>query len=187
MIIRENYLKKIRPFYEQDLIKVITGIRRSGKSVILRQIINEIKESGVRDENIIYINFELTDYSDIKTYKDLDEYIKMRIVNQDKYYLFLDEIQHVKEWERTINSYKAKYADKISIFVTGSNSDLLSSELATILSGRYVSFKINPFSFKEVCDFKKYELDKYYLEEAFNDYVKWGGLPQRFSLMMNMK
>ena len=72
----------------------------------------------------------------------------MRIVNQDKYYLFLDEIQHVKEWERTINSYKAKYADKISIFVTGSNSDLLSSELATILSGRYVSFKITPFSFK---------------------------------------
>ena len=182
MIIRENYLKKIRPFYGQDLIKVITGIRRSGKSVILRQIINEIKESGVRDENIIYINFELTDYSDIKTYKDLDEYIKMRIVNQDKYYLFLDEIQHVKEWERTINSYKAKYADKISIFVTGSNSDLLSSELATILSGRYVSFKITPFSFKEVCDFKKYELDKYYLEEPFNDYVKWGGLPQRFSL-----
>lgn len=182
MVIRENYLKKIRPFYNQDLIKVITGIRRCGKSVILRQIINEIIESGVKDENIIYMNFELSDYSEIKTSKELDKYIKDRLINADKYYLFFDEIQYVKEWERTVNSYKAKYEDKISIFVTGSNSDLLSGELATLLSGRYVSFKIKPFSFAEVCKFKNYELDKYKLEEQFNNYVKWGGLPQRFSL-----
>ena len=182
MIIRENYLKLIRPFYDEDLIKVITGIRRSGKSVILKQIINEVLEKGVKEENIIYINFELTDYSYIKTPKELDEYIKRRIVNSDKYYLFFDEIQYVKEWEKTINSYKAKYGDKISIFITGSNSDLLSGELSTLLSGRYVSFKIRPFSFKEVCEFKNYELDKYKLEEQFNDYIKWGGLPQRFSL-----
>lgn len=182
MVIRENYLKKIRPFYNQDLIKVITGIRRCGKSVILRQIINEIIESGVKDENIIYINFELSDYSEIKTSKELDKYIKDRIINTDKCYLFFDEIQYVKEWERTVNSYKAKYGDKISIFITGSNSDLLSGELATLLSGRYVSFKIRPFSFSEVCEFKNYELDKYKLEEAFNNYVKWGGLPQRFNL-----
>lgn len=182
MVIREKYLKKIRPFYNQDLIKVITGIRRCGKSVILRQIINEIIETGVKDENIIYMNFELSDYSDVKTSKELNEYIKDRIKNTDKYYLFFDEIQYVKDWERIINSYKAKYGDKISIFVTGSNSDLLSGELATLLSGRYVSFKIKPFSFKEVCEFKNYELDKYKLEESFNDYVKWGGLPQRFNL-----
>ena len=182
MIIRENYLKLIRPFYDEDLIKVITGIRRSGKSVILKQIINEVLEKGVKEENIIYINFELTDYSYIKTSKELDEYIKTRIVNSNKYYLFFDEIQYVKEWEKTINSYKAKYGDKISIFITGSNSDLLSGELSTLLSGRYVSFKIRPFSFKEVCEFKNYELDKYKLEEQFNDYIKWGGLPQRFSL-----
>lgn len=182
MVIRENYLKKIRPFYNQDLIKVITGIRRCGKSVILRQIINEIIESGVKDENIIYMNFELSDYSEIKTSKELDKYIKGRIINADKYYLFFDEIQYVKEWERIVNSYKAKYGDKISIFVTGSNSNLLSGELATLLSGRYVSFKIKPFSFAEVCKFKNYELDKYKLEEQFNNYVKWGGLPQRFSL-----
>lgn len=131
MVIRENYLKKIRPFYNQDLIKVITGIRRCGKSVILRQIIDEILESGVNDENIIYMNFELSDYLDIKDFKELDKYIKDRIINTNKYYLFFDEIQYVKEWERTINSYKAKYEDKISIFITGSNSDLLSSELAT--------------------------------------------------------
>ncbi len=182
MVIRENYLEKIRPFYNQDLIKVITGIRRCGKSVILRQIINEIKESGIKDGNIIYMNFEETDYLDIKTAKELDKYIKDKIVNVDKYYLFLDEIQYVKEWERTVNSYKTKYGDKISIFLTGSNSDLLSGELATLLSGRYVSFKVKPFSFMEVCKFKNYELDKYKLEEQFNNYVKWGGLPQRFNL-----
>lgn len=182
MVIRENYLEKIRPFYNQDLIKVITGIRRCGKSVILRQIISEIKESGVKDDNIIYMNFELSDYSDIKTAKELDKYIKDRIVNIDTYYVFLDEIQYVKEWEKTINSYKAKYGDKISMFLTGSNSDLLSGELATLLSGRYVSFKIRPFSFAEVCKFKNYELDKYKLEEPFNNYIKWGGLPQRFNL-----
>ena len=182
MVIRENYLKKIRPFYNQDLIKVITGIRRCGKSVILKQIINEIKKTGIKDENIIYINFELSDYSDIKTSKELDEYIKNKMINKNKYYLFFDEIQNVKEWEKIVNSYKAKYETNISIFITGSNSDLLSSELATLLSGRYVSFKIRPFSFKEVCEFKNCELDKYKLEETFNNYIKWGGLPQRFTL-----
>ena len=142
MIIREKYLSKIRPFYNYDLIKVITGIRRCGKSVILRQIINEIRESGIKDEDIIYMNFEITDYADIKTWKELDKYIKDKIVNDDKYYLFLDEVQYVKEWERVVNSYKTKYGDKISIFVTGSNSDLLSSELATLLSRKSVSLKI---------------------------------------------
>lgn len=182
MITREKYLKKIRPFYEQDLIKVITGIRRCGKSVILKQIINELITSGVKEENIIYINFEWSDYLDIKTARKLDQYIKYKIINKDKYYLLIDEIQYVKDWERTVNSYKAKYGDKISIFVTGSNSDLLSSELATLLSGRYVSFKIRPFSFQEVCEFKNYKQDKYQLEKEFHDYMKWGGLPQRFIL-----
>lgn len=181
MIKRENYLKKIRPFYDQDLIKVITGIRRCGKSVILKQIMEEIKNTGIKEENIIYINFELTDYANIKNYLDLDKFLKDKIKNKDKYYLFLDEIQYIEDWEKTINSYKAKYEDNISIFITGSNSDLLSGELATLLSGRYVSFKIRPFSFKEVCEFNNYELDKYKLEKEFNDYVKWGGLPQRFN------
>lgn len=181
MIKRENYLKKIRPFYDQNLIKVITGIRRCGKSVILKQIMDEIKNTGIKEKNIIYINFELTDYANIKNYLDLDKFIKDKIKNKDKYYLFLDEIQYIEDWEKTINSYKAKYEDNISIFITGSNSDLLSGELATLLSGRYVSFKIRPFSFKEVCEFNNYELDKYKLEKEFNDYVKWGGLPQRFN------
>ena len=109
MIKRENYLKKIRPFYNQNLIKVITGIRRCGKSVILKQIMDEIEKKGVNEENIIYINFELTDYANIKNYLDLDKFIKDKIKNKDKYYLFLDEIQYVENWEKTINSYKAKY------------------------------------------------------------------------------
>ena len=182
MVIRETYLKRIRPFYDVDLIKVITGIRRCGKSTILRQIMDEIIKSGVKESNIIYINLEFPEYFDIKTYRDLYEYINKKIVNNDKYYLFIDEIQNVDHFEEVLNAYKAKYQDKISIFITGSNSDLLSGELATLLAGRYVSFKISPFSFKEVCEFKHYELDKYKLDEQFDDYLTWGGLPQRFSL-----
>lgn len=181
MIIRDNYLSKIRPFYDVDLIKVITGIRRSGKSVILTQIIDEIKENGIDDKYIIYINFESKEYSFIKNDDDLYKYIKEKMTNNKKYYLFFDEIQNVEKWELAINSFKADYKEKVSIFITGSNSDLLSSELATHIAGRYVSFKILPFSFKEVCILKECEKkNKYELEEVFEDYMRWGGMPQRF-------
>ena len=181
MIIRDNYLSKIRPFYDVDLIKVITGIRRSGKSVILTQIIDEIKENGVKDKYIIYVNFESKEYSFIKNDDDLYKYIKEKIVDNKKYYLFFDEIQNVKKWELAINSFKTDYKENISIFITGSNSDLLSSEFATHIAGRYVSFKIFPFSFKEVCILKEHEnKNKYELETDFEDYMRWGGMPQRF-------
>lgn len=181
MIIREEYLSKIRPFYEVDLIKVITGIRRSGKSVILTQIIDEIKNNNIDDSHIIYINFELKEYSFIKCDDDLYKYIKEKIVDDKKYYLFFDEIQNVENWELTINSFKSKYKENISIFITGSNSDLLSGELATHIAGRYVSFKLLPFSFKEVYMLKKYNSkSKYELEQIFEDYMRWGGMPQRF-------
>ena len=181
MIIRDIYLSKIRPFYDVDLIKVITGIRRSGKSVILTQIIDEIKENGIDDKYIIYINFESKEYSFIKNDDDLYKYIKEKMVDNKKYYLFFDEIQNVEKWELTINSFKSDYKEKVSIFITGSNSDLLSSELATLIAGRYVSFKILPFSFKEVCILKECEKkNKYELEEIFEDYMRWGGMPQRF-------
>ncbi len=180
MIIRENYLKKIRPFYDVDLIKVITGIRRCGKTITFLQIMDEIKEKGVPEENIIYINFELKKYSFIKNDDDLYQYIKENMKNKKKYYLFLDEIQNVLKWELTINSLKAEYNDKISIFITGSNSDLLSSELATHIAGRYVSFQIHPFTFEEVCEFKKIKnKNKYELESEFENYLLWGGMPQR--------
>ena len=183
MIIREKYLSKIRPFYDQDLIKVITGIRRCGKSVILTQIIDEIKKNNVNDSHIIYINFEIKEYSFIKNDDDLYKYIKDKIIDNDKYYLFFDEIQNVNNWELAINSFKAEFKENISIFITGSNSDLLSSELATHISGRYVSFKIYPFTFKEVCELKKIQnKNKYELKQDFDEYMIWGGMPQRFML-----
>lgn len=183
MIIREKYLSKIRPFYDQDLIKVITGIRRCGKSVILTQIIDELKKEGITDEQIIYLNFESKEYSNIKNDDDLYLYIKKNLKNKNKYYLFFDEIQNVECWERTVNSFKADLKDNVSIFITGSNSDLLSGELATHLAGRYVSFKVSPFTFKEVCELKGIlDKDKYDLVKYFNEYVIWGGLPQRFML-----
>lgn len=177
MIKRENYLKKIRGFYGQDLIKVITGIRRSGKSTLLKQIIDELKDKGVNEKRIIYINFEDIEMSFIKNEMDLNDYVKKQIKNDEKYYLFFDEIQNVMNWEKAVNSFKA--TKNVSIFITGSNSNLLSGELATLLAGRYVSFKIQPFSFKEVCELKKIT-NKNDIEKAFENYIKWGGMPQRF-------
>ena len=183
MIKREKYLKNIRPFYEQDLIKVITGIRRCGKSVVLMQIIDELKETGIKEEQIIYINFEFVDYIDITNAKELNNFIEKKLVNKNKYYVFFDEIQNVDKWEKVVNSLKSKYNENISIFITGSNSDLLSGELATHIAGRYVSFKIYPFTFDEVCEFKGIKnKDKYELEKTFDDYIIWGGMPQRFSM-----
>ena len=184
MIIREIYLSRIRPFYNQDLIKVIMGIRRCGKSVLLLQIIDELKEKGIEENQIIYINFENEDYSFIKNDIDLHNYIKEKIINKEKYYLFFDEIQNVKDWEKAINSFKA--SKNVSIFITGSNSDLLSGELATHLAGRYVSFKIYPLTFSEVCEFKNIK-DKKDIEETFDDYITWGGMPQRFMLTDEMQ
>ncbi len=162
MIIREKYLSKIRPFYDVDLIKVITGIRRCGKSVILTQIIDELKENKVKEKQIIYLNFELKEYSTIKNDDDLNAFVKEMMKDDIKYYLFFDEIQNISNWEKAINSFKSEYKENISIFITGSNSNLLSGELATHLAGRYVSFKIFPFTFKEVCKLKGIETkDKY--------------------------
>lgn len=177
MIKREKYLKNIRGFYNQDLIKVITGIRRSGKSTLLKQIIEELKDNGINSKRIIYINFEDVEMSFIKNEMDLNAYIKKQIKDEEKHYLFFDEIQNVNNWEKAINSFKA--TKNVSIFITGSNSNLLSGELATLLAGRYVSFKIQPFSFKEVCELKGLK-DKSDIEKAFDDYMKWGGMPQRF-------
>lgn len=179
MLIREKYLSKIRPFYDVDLIKVIIGIRRCGKSVVLLQIMDELRSKGINNSQIIYINFEDEDYAYIKDDKDLHEFVKAKIENDEKYYLFFDEIQNVENWEKAINSFKA--TKNVSIFITGSNSDLLSGELATHIAGRYVSFKIYPFTFKEVCELKEIK-SREETERAFEDYIKWGGMPQRFVL-----
>ena len=144
MIIREKYLSKIRPFYDQDLIKVIMGVRRCGKSVILLQIINELKEKGIPDSQIIYINFEYEDYAFIKNDIDLHNYIKEKIVNENKYYLFFDEIQNVEHWEKAINSFKASKNVSISssYCIHRTNSCVLSESLYIHLHLRkYVNLK----------------------------------------------
>ena len=177
MIIRETVLKKIRPFYDSELIKVLIGLRRSGKSVILQQIMDELIENGVAKPQIIYMNFEDFQYSSITNAKQLYEYICSKRKNEKKYYLFFDEIQMVNEFERVINSFRATW--DVSIFITGSNGKLLSGELATLLSGRYVSFRVTPFSFVEYCEIKQIAEAS---EEDLIEYMNWGGMPQRFSM-----
>ncbi len=177
MLKRENYLKKIRDFYHiPSLIKVICGLRRSGKSVILKQIMEEIRSSKVEDDHIIYINFESLDYSDITTAKELDGYIKSLVKDKKPYYVFLDEVQKVLDFEKAINSLRI--TEQFSIFITGSNSKMTFLELSTDLSGRYVSFRVNPLSFKEIVELTNTKAEKY--EERLLDIFEWGSLPQRF-------
>ena len=166
MLIREKYLSKIRSFYHtESLIKIIYGMRRSGKSVILNQIKDEIIKSGINEENIIYINFESLKYDFIKNAKDLCNYIESLKVNHDKYYVFLDEIQKVEEFEKEINSLRN------SIFITGSNSRMTLLELSTDLSGRYVSFRINLLSFKEIVELTNTKENDY--DKLLFDVFKW--------------
>ncbi len=175
MLKRELYLEKIREFYDSDLVKILVGIRRCGKSVILEQIIDELKNRGVDEKHIIYVNFEFIEFESLTKYQELNKYVKSRMQDGNLYYLFFDEIQNVENFEKVINSLRA--SKKVSIFITGSNSRLLSEELSTILSGRYVSFKINPLSYKEVLSLQG---SKESTEEMFENYMKWGGLPNRF-------
>ena len=176
---RELYLKKIRPFYhENEIIKVITGVRRCGKSSIMKLIISELLKLGVKEDNIFYFNLDKRPYRSIKTANQLDELIANNIdnVSGDKY-LFIDEIQNVTSFEEIINSFRED--DNCSIFITGSNSYLLSGELATKLTGRYLEFNINTLSFYEYIEMKKFfkkEINND-LEKEFNNYILEGGFP----------
>ncbi|MBQ4284065.1 MAG: ATP-binding protein [Lachnospira sp.] len=176
MVKRELYLERIRPFYESEMVKVITGIRRCGKSTIMKQIMEELEQQGVVQEHIIYLNFEDYKYRKISNPDALYEYVEDRIKDDEKYYLFFDEIQNVEEFELVINSFRATH--DTSIFITGSNSKLLSGELATHLSGRTLSFRVMPFNFKEFCQYKKEELKVNKTDdELLADYMNWGGFP----------
>lgn len=170
MINREHYVNKIREFYDSDLIKIITGIRRCGKSVILEQIKNEI---ALKTDNIIYLNFEdKRVYSSIKSADDLIRYVDEN-KKDGKCYLFFDEIQILDDWH---NACKTLRLDNNSVFITGSNSKLLAKEFTKELSGRYVSFQIKPFVYKEILKYTK-ELNK---DCSVADYLIWGGFPKRF-------
>jgi predicted AAA+ superfamily ATPase len=174
---REVYLEQIRPYYDSDIIKVIVGVRRAGKSILLDTIKDELIEKGIPGDKIIYLNLEDMDYDYITDASDLNKEIKARISGKGKHYIFLDEIQHIKNFEKALASFRATM--DVSLFVTGSNSTLLSGELSTLLTGRTVEFEILPFSFYEMKQY--YELNKMeWNEDMFFDYLKWGGFPLRF-------
>lgn len=176
ILIRKNYLDEIRGFYDSNLIKILVGIRRCGKSVILEQIKEElIKERKVKEDHIIFINFEFIEYEELLDYKKLNKYIKDRIKDEKIYYIFLDEIQNVDNFEKVVNSLRASIKN-ISIFLTGSNSKLLSDELSSVLSGRYILFNINPLSYKEYVSLTGKNSEDM---NTFWDYAFWGGLPNR--------
>lgn len=177
MLKRKYYLDKIRDFYKvNSLIKILCGLRRSGKSVILEQIIEEIRESGIKDDHIIYINFESLDYSNITNALELNDFIKRFVKDKDTYYVFLDEVQKVSDFEKAINSLRI--TNQFSIFITGSNSKMTFLELSTDLSGRYVSFRVNPLSFREVVELTNTKKENY--KKLLLDIFEWGTLPQRF-------
>lgn len=176
ILIRKNYLDEIRGFYDSNLIKILVGIRRCGKSVILEQIKEElVKKRKVKEDHIIFINFEFIEYEELLDYKKLNKYIKDRIKDEKIYYIFLDEIQNVDNFEKVVNSLRASIKN-ISIFLTGSNSKLLSDELSSVLSGRYVLFNINPLSYKEYVSLTGKNSEDM---NTFWDYAFWGGLPNR--------
>ena len=172
MILRQDYLKRMIDAKDTEFIKVITGVRRSGKSTLLLMFKEYLLNNGIKEENIIHINFESAIYDDIKDYKDLYKYVNEKI-NKNKVYLLLDEVQNVDSWEKAINSFKVDF--NIDIYITGSNAYLLSSELSTLLSGRYIEIKVYPLSFKEFLIFNNYDDNN--LDDKFNEYLKYGGLP----------
>ena len=178
MIKRELYLKKIKNFIDKPVIKVITGMRRSGKSMILKLISQELLEKGILSQNIIYINFESLMFSDLTEFKTLYNYIieKSKTLT-GKVYILLDEIQEVEHWEKAVNSFMVDL--DCDIYITGSNANLLSSELATYIAGRYVEIKVYPLSFREYIDFAKIQNPQNILsnEEYFEQYLQFGGLP----------
>ena len=186
---RENYLKKIRGFYhEDDIIKVITGVRRCGKSSLMQTIADELKNSGVPEQNIIYIDLDMRGNRSIKTAKQLDTVISGKAVSSGKKYLFVDEIQNVSGFEEVINGYRTDGG--WSIFITGSNSYLLSGELVTKLTGRYIEFEMFPLSFEEYEEMKKFynkeinpnpmlELNAFIVEGGFPRAVFFDSLPDK--------
>ena len=186
MLKRDEYIKKIVPFIDKDVIKVLTGIRRSGKSVMLKLLMEELKNRGINENQFIYINFENLKYRKLKNYERLYDFILNKVDDKYKsYYIFLDEIQEVEEWERCVNSLRVDEDFNFDIYITGSNAKLLSGELSTYLAGRYIEFVVYPFSFKEFFEIMKEKNKEIDLKEAFQDYVKFGGMPFLHNLKYN--
>ena len=178
MIPRERYMRQIRNFMDKPVVKVLTGVRRSGKSALLLLTIEELKNRGIPRENIIHINFESLKYEPLKDFRLLYEEISRRAENASgRVYILLDEIQEVLDWEKAVNSLRVDF--DCDIYITGSNAKLLSGELATLLAGRYVEIHVYPLDFKEYLDFAREnpEEAKYDKQQNFADFIRYGGLP----------
>ena len=180
LIKREAYVNQLKDYVNSDFVKVYIGIRRSGKTSLMHNIIDELKSRGVEDENIIFISFESREYTHIDNSEKLDEIVYDKVKNiEGKIYLFFDEIQLVAGWEKSINSYRVSIDS--DIYITGSNSKLLSGELATFLTGRYLTINVYPFSFKEFLQYKNeiegVELTDNSISVLYDYYFKFGGMP----------
>jgi uncharacterized protein len=178
---RETYTDKIFDYTGSKLIKVLVGQRRAGKSYILRQIANKLIEDGINPRNLFYINKEFTDFDFVSVYKDLEMLLKLyreKMKPEGKVWLFIDEVQNITGWEHFVNSYAQDFVDSYEIFLSGSNSKMLSNDLATLLSGRYVKFEVLPFSFTEYVGITRKDLSK----QSYIDYMESGALPELFVL-----
>ena len=179
---RDTYMKTLLEFKDKNVIKIVTGIRRCGKSTLLQLFAEKLVQDGVSERNIIQMNFESMQFADITDYKALYYAVKDRIAPVGKTYIILDEIQIVPKWEKAVNSFLVDF--DVDIYITGSNAYLLSSELSTFLSGRYVEIKMLPLSFKEFLEF--YEFDaKVSDDEKFQLYLKLGGMPSAVEFNFN--
>ena len=175
MINRVRYWEDIEPYINKAVIKVITGVRRSGKSTLIKLIQEKLLQAGIKQEAIYYLNFESMKHYDLRTSLKLYDHIMKKINNKDRVYLFFDEIQLVEKWEEAINSFLVDL--NADIYITGSNSNLLSSELATLLTGRYVQFKLYPLSYIEMIDFRKSLLGEDAVKDPEWQYIRLGGFP----------
>lgn len=190
---RDLYLNQMIAFQDTEIIKVITGIRRCGKSSLMKLMAQHLQENGIEQEQILEMNFESMSFPDMDV-RDFYEYVKARVLPERRMYLFFDEVQRIADWENAVNSFRVDF--DCDIYITGSNAYLLSSELSTYLSGRYVEIKVLPLSFKEFLDFHSYTVaekksptgalkrritdqdgDIYDERELFNEYARFGGMP----------
>ena len=174
MIFRENYVKKIMAFTDTPFVKVLTGVRRCGKSTIMQMIMDELRKKGIPEERIVSYRFDSMEYEDM-TAKQLYEMLKTKLSDTEKTYVFLDEVQEITSWEKTVNSINTDF--DVDIYVTGSNSRMMSSEISTYLTGRYVSFRIFTLSFEEYLAFKKQYGKVEDIHKELVNYIKYGGFP----------
>ena len=174
MIFRENYVKKIMAFTDTPFVKVLTGVRRCGKSTIMQMIMDELHKKGISEERIVSYRFDSMEYEGM-TAKQLYEMLKTKLSDTEKTYLFLDEVQEINSWEKTVNSINTDF--NVDIYVTGSNSRMMSSEISTYLTGRYVSFRIFTLSFEEYLTFKKQYGKVEDIHKELVNYIKYGGFP----------